>query len=237
MKIGTEGGERFLGYVALLPILAAALAPLPNVSEQAIAQAQRQALNARDLYYERVDVPPGLKCRVLLLDASGGYQAVSADSVFHTKDHIRVEFESNVLGYVYVLQHGSDSNWEILFPSAEVRDNNNRLQPMRPAQVPREEDFVFDQTPGQERLYVVLALRPEPDLERLLDLVRSRRQVEPRDDAIRSLFLAISKDMSLELLSRNLKISRTSTQNATYVVSTSHSDSRVISELVLNHAR
>jgi hypothetical protein len=108
---------------------------------------------------------------------------------------------------------------------------------MRPAQVPRAEDFVFDQTPGQERLYIVLALRPEPDLERLLDLVRSRRQVEPRDDAIRSLFLAISKDMSLELLSRNLKISRTSTQNATYVVSTSQSDSRVISELVLNHAR
>ena len=126
---------------------------------------------------------PGLKCRVLLLDASGSYQPVSADSVFHTKDHIRVEFESNVLGYVYVLQHGSDSNWEILFPSTEVRDNNNRLQPIRPVQVPREEDFVFDQTPGQERLYIVLALKPEPDLERLLDLVRSRTQVEPRDDA------------------------------------------------------
>ena len=236
MKIRPEGGEHFLGYVALLPLLAAALAPLPDVSGQA-AQARRQGLSARDLYYERVDALPGLKCRVLLLDASGGYQPVSADSVFHTKDHIRVEFESNVLGYVYVLQHGSDSNWEILFPSAEARDNNNRLQPMRPVQVPREEDFVFDQTTGQERLYIVLALRPEPDLERLLDLVRSQRQFEPRDDAIRSLFQAISRDISVELLSRNLKVRRTGTQSAIYVVSTSQDDSRVISELVLNHER
>jgi hypothetical protein len=116
---------------------------------------------------------------------------------------------------------------------------------MRPVQVPRDEDFFFDQTPGEERLNIVLTLNPEPDRGRLLDMVRAQRNGAPRqDDVMRSLFKAISEKASVELLSRNLKVSRSgssdsspSEQNAIFVVSTSRNDWRVMSELVLHHVR
>jgi hypothetical protein len=244
MKIGRQGDGHLRVYLALLAIITIALLSLEMVTHS-ISQAQTQPLSARDLYYERTGPLPGLKCRVLLFERSNGYRAVQADSVFHTNEHMRLEIESNAVSYLYVLQQGSDSGWDILFPSADIRDNNNRLQPMRPVQVPRDEDFFFDQTPGEERLNIVLTLNPEPDRGRLLDMVRAQRNGAPRqDDVMRSLFKAISEKASVELLSRNLKVSRSgssdsspSEQNAIFVVSTSRNDWRVMSELVLHHVR
>jgi hypothetical protein len=170
---------------------------------------------------------------------------VKPDSIFHTNNPIRIELESNVPGYLYVMQQGSDSTWQVLFPSAEIHDDNNRLVAMRPVHVPRLQDFFFDETPGRERLFIVLARDPEPDLERLLKLVRAQRSgtaAAPPDDAMPSLFKSISTKMSGDLASRNLRVSRIDDQdpspnarNALYVVNAEKSQGRVIAEVVLIH--
>ena len=231
--------RQFLVYLSFLPCASTML-----LAPQAASQRTPQALNARDLYAEKIDPPPGLKSRILLRELSGGYRPVRMGSVFQTNDRIRLEFESNTFGYLYVLQQGSDSSWDVLFPSAEIRDNNNRLEPIHPVQLPRQEDFVFDHNPGQEKLYAVLSLNREPDLERLLNHDRAQRSKTTQpDDALPPLFKTISSKVSVDLASRNLKVYQNGpddtpeAQNAVYAVNARPHDGRVISELVLNHRR
>lgn len=224
--------------LASLPILTVVLIE-PLATSEPPAQGDTQAMSARDLYAERADPPPGLKCRVLMLDAAGDAAAIRPDAVFHSHDHIRLEFESNVPGYLYLLQRGSDTTWNVLFPSAELRDSN-RLQAGRPVEFPRDADFYFDETPGQERIYAVLALKPEPDLERLLNLVRNGQTAGGGDGRLAELFQQISNAVSAELRSRNLRVSTESAggaQSATYAVNTAQGQARVILELVLKHER
>jgi hypothetical protein len=224
--------------VAIMPAL---IGPRPACAGQA------DSVSARDLYIEKAEPLMGLKCRLLLRNASGSFLPVKPDSIFHTNDHIRLELESNAPGYLYVIQQGSDSTWQVLFPSVEIHDNNNRVVAMQPVEVPRSEDFFFDETPGKERLFIVLARDPEPDLERLLKLVRAQRSgtaaAQP-DDAMPSLVKSISTKMSGDLASRNLRVSRIDDQdpspnarNALYVVNAEKSEGRVIAEVVLIHER
>ncbi len=223
--------------LASLPILATIL--IEPLATPEARQEDTQAMSARDLYAERADPPPGLKCRVLMLDAAGDFAPVRPDFIFHSRDHIRLEFESNVPGYLYLLQRGSDTTWNVLFPSAEIHDNSNRLQPGRPLEFPRDADFYFDETPGEERIYAVLALKPQPDLERLLNVVRNG-QMASGDGRLAELFEQISKTVSAELQSRNLRVSTESAggaQSATYAVNTAPGQERVILELALNHQK
>ena len=96
---------------------------------------QADSVSARDLYIEKAEPLMGLKCRLLLQNASGSFLPVKPDSIFHTNDHIRLELESNAPGYLYVIQQGSDSTWQVLFPSVEIHDNNNRVVAMQPVEV------------------------------------------------------------------------------------------------------
>jgi Domain of unknown function (DUF4384) len=242
MKIDKENDARFLAYLAWLPVVAVLLLAA-RLEPQTISQTPPSPLNARDLFYERIDALPGLQCRILLRDTEGEYRPVSIDSLFRTNDRIRLAFESNTAGFLYVLQQGSDSTWDILFPSAEIRDNDNRIAPMRPVRVPREQDFIFDLTPGQETLFVVLSLHQEPDLERLLDFVRSPHGTATERQDAASLVKAIFTDLNAGLASRNLRVYRNNggassgVENAVYAVNTDVREGRVISKLVLNHKR
>lgn len=242
MKIDKENDGRFLAYLAWLPIVAVLLLAA-RLEPQTISQTPPSPLNARDLFYERIDALPGLECSILLRDTQGGYRPVSIDSLFRTNDRIRLQFESNTAGFLYVLQQGSDSTWDILFPSADIRDNDNHMAPMRPVQFPSGQDFVFDPTPGQETLFVVLSLQEEPDLERLLDFVRSRHGSRTEQPDAASLVKAIFTELNAGLASRNLRVYRNNggassgVENAVYAVNTDVGEGRVISKLVLNHKR
>jgi Domain of unknown function (DUF4384) len=242
MKMDSDGDTGYLAYVAFLPIVLTLLLA-DRGRPQALAQAQPSPLSARDLYYEKIEPKPGLKYRILLRESESSLRAVPIDSLFKTNDRVRFEVESNTSGFVYLLQHGSDSSWDILFPSAEVRDNHNRLEPMHPVQIPREQDFVFDQTSGQERVFLVLSRSRETDLERLLNFVRGgSREVSPQGEAP-ALFKSISTEMSRALASRNLKVYQNSgggsgdTQYATYAIDADLHVGWVVLELVLNHQR
>jgi hypothetical protein len=206
---------------------------------QTLVQAQPPSLTARDLYYEKVEPKPGLKYRILERESGGSLRAVPADSAFKTNDRIRFEIESNTPGFVYLLPQGSDSTWDVLFPSAEVRNSDNRLEPMHAVQIPREQDFIFDQISGQERVFVVLSPSRVTDLGRLLNLVSGG---DSPPGGAPALFKSISTPMSRALASRNLKIyenngAESGDQYATYAINADLRESWVVFELVLNHNR
>jgi len=240
MNMNSDGDARYLAYLAFMPIVWTLLLA-DRGTPQTLVQAQPPSLTARDLYYEKVEPKPGLKYRILERESGGSLRAVPADSAFKTNDRIRFEIESNTPGFVYLLQQGSDSTWDVLFPSAEVRNSDDRLEPMHAVQIPREQDFIFDQISGQERVLLVLSPSRVTDLERLLNLVSGRRGDSPLGGAP-ALFKSISTQMSRALASRNLKIyenngAESGDQYATYAIDADPRESWVVFELVLNHNR
>jgi hypothetical protein len=118
---------------------------------------------------ERVSGPPlALKYRLLKMNAEGRYDEVDTDSVFRSGDKIRVSVESNDNAYLYIVQQGSSKTWNVLFPNADTEHGSNRIERHREIEIPGGARFTFDEQPGNERLFLVLTRRPEPDLEQLI---------------------------------------------------------------------
>ena len=233
-KTMTNGGCIARGFQAVTLALLMAAAPLSG-------QVPAASLRARDLYYEKEQL--GLRYRILQQDRSGGlFGAVKSDTVFHTGDRIRLELETNVAGFVYVVQQGSDSSWQILFPSAEIRDRRNQMDPMKTFQVPASQEFFFDKVPGRERLFAVaLSRTPVTNLERLLQTVQGGTAglaAAPTPTTPETLVAALNRD----LLSRNLGVVRSEEtgadpvlKNSVYVLTAKAAEDLIVQEIVLAH--
>jgi hypothetical protein len=118
---------------------------------------------------ERVVGPPlALKYRLLKRSDEGRYDEVDTDTVFRSGDKIRVSVESNDHGYLYIIQQGSSKTWNLLFPNEETEHGSNQVQRNREYEIPSGGRFTFDEQPGEERMFIVLTRRPEPDLEKLI---------------------------------------------------------------------
>lgn len=112
---------------------------------------------------------PPLGLRYTILKLSDGRMAETApDTVFHAGDRIQLSVEVNDAGCLYVIHQGSSGAWKPMFPSAQVEDGNNRVQARRTYILPPGSRFVFDERPGEERLFVVLSREPVADLEKLI---------------------------------------------------------------------
>jgi len=70
--------------------------------------------------------------------------------------------------YLYIVMKGSSGNWRVLFPSPEYDSGANRVLPGRDYDIPSRTRFVFDETPGEEKLFFVLSRQAESDLDRLI---------------------------------------------------------------------
>jgi hypothetical protein len=112
--------------------------------------------------------PLVLKYRLLKLNADGRYDEVDTDSIFRSGDKIRVSVESNDDGYLYIVQQGSSKMWNLLFPNKDTEHGSNKIDRHREIEIPGGARFTFDEQPGNERLFIVLTRRPEPDLEQLI---------------------------------------------------------------------
>lgn len=99
----------------------------------------------------------GLQTTVYQLFDDGGTKAVSPKTNFSTGNRIRLGFNSNKDGYLYVVNVGSSGKVTTIFPSAVT--DNNQVQPGRVYQVPQKtgKSIKFDNKPGQEVLLVVLS--------------------------------------------------------------------------------
>ena len=103
-------------------------------------------------------VPPpylGLRYRVLRRDPEGAFSTVDPDTVFRTGDQVRVIFEPNDAGYLYLFERETAGAWRLLA--------SDRVERLAAYQVPRT-GAMRDQEPGVRRLYAVFSRRADTAL-------------------------------------------------------------------------
>ena len=69
-------------------------------------------------------------------------------------------FEPNVDGYLFVVQEGSSGKWDMLFPNPQINGGTNVVRKGQKYTIPSEGWFRFDNTPGNERVFVFLSKEP-----------------------------------------------------------------------------
>jgi len=201
--------------------------------------------------------PLGLRYSLLRLNGDSA-QEVGADTVFRSGDKIRVALESNDRAYLYIVMKGTSGSWKLLFPSQEINNGDNRVEPGRPYMIPPPPSrFAFDETAGEEKLFIVLSRQPEPDFEKLIYSLSGVSEPAPaaaperRSPQRPQVFLAqnlaiedaliaktrnrvYARDLVFEKVDENTPGDRKET--ATYVVNTKTSpDARLVVDLKLTH--
>lgn len=102
----------------------------------------------------------GLKYRILLGTNECNLREVDPSHIFSTGDRIRFQFESNVDGYLYVLDKQSSGQERILFPHSEINGGRNEIERGISYSVPATSWFRFQGVPGEERLTVIVSRTP-----------------------------------------------------------------------------
>jgi hypothetical protein len=196
--------------------------------------------------------PLGLKYTILKRSGDDMIE-VSADTVFHAGDRIRISVETNQPGFLYIINRGSSGLWQPLFPSADVDDGSNHVEGFHDYLLPPKSRMVFDETTGTERLFLVFSREPEPNLDRMIYSLTSNPASGPNQKqapVTKTLLVANNSgvdDSTVGLLrsvhSRDLRIEKVDErtpgekkETAVYVVNPSGSaDSRVVADLLLVH--
>lgn len=99
----------------------------------------------------------GLQTTVYQLFEDGGVKAVSPRTVFSAGNRIRLGFNANKDGYLYVVNVGTSGNVTTLFPHSTT--DNNQVRAGLVYQIPQQtgKSIKFDSKPGEETLLVVLS--------------------------------------------------------------------------------
>lgn len=110
---------------------------------------------------EAAAVHLGLRYNVVLVDrVSGRSEPVDADRTFKNGDCLAIEFDANRSGYLYVMVKQSSGSWQPLFPSPEMSDEANIIDPGQKVRAPRGYCFEVTEPAGNETLFVVLSRDP-----------------------------------------------------------------------------
>ena len=95
---------------------------------------------------------------IIKKDEDGQLVSVPADNVFKTGDQIKVEFESNFDGYVYILNVSPGGKTCILFPHA--KETNNAIRARQRYVLPTSALLRFDEEKGIEVMQVYMSRQP-----------------------------------------------------------------------------
>jgi|SRR5436190_7738001 len=191
--------------------------------------------------------PLGLRYSLLKKASAGQYDEVDVDSIFRSGDGIRVSIESNDNAFLYIVNKGSSGSWNVLFPSSQIENGNNHVQAHKRYEVPAGGQFTFENPPGEERLFIVLAREPEADLEGLIYSLNRRGETpagggESKILSVQNINDNLIGKLRNAVLSRDLVFEKVDDQTsarkekAAYVVNASANLSgRVISDVTLKH--
>ncbi len=103
----------------------------------------------------------GLRYTLLLVRSRGDRgQPVDPQRNFHKGDCVAIELEANRSGYLYVLSKQSSGDWVPLFPTPQLSDQGNRIDPGQIIRTPKQACFEIEDPPGAETLFVVLSRDP-----------------------------------------------------------------------------
>jgi hypothetical protein len=200
----------------------------------------------------------GIRYALLLRDSDGHYNEVSPATIFHSGDHLRLSVMANQPGYFYVIEQGSTGSWKSIYPSKHAGNGAeaaNRIEPGSVYQVPGKEAFLFDQHPGQEKLFLVLSRQRIADLDAAINSRKQSGQpsaapTHPEPPAaqgeMRVASNTISDDVVQKLSGRDLNLVEEETvdqaqsgEKAVYVVSkvsdTKNESPRVVASVTLRH--
>lgn len=202
--------------------------------------------------------PLGLRYSIVK-QVGGESVEVDPESVFRSGDRIRLNVQANDNGYLYIVLRGSSGRWSPLFPSKEILSGDNRVKKGGEYEIPLGSVwFAFDEQPGTEKLFIVLARQPEPDFERLVQSLRhdnssqvsksgGAKKADKEDEAsvqvVASLDDGTVGKVRGQVRSRDLvfqKVDETTPgskkEQAVYIVNrTGSPDSRVVVDVSLNH--
>lgn len=178
-------------------------------------------------------VAAGLRYRLIQQMPDGSEVDVDTAKTFHSGDKLKLSFESNIAGYLYVAMQGSSGTWTVLFPSAEINGGRNAIAPLEPYDVPSGNDwFQFDHNVGTEHLFVFLSREPLSQLPgfgrpvtRAETLTAS--VVQNLQQSIRSRDLVFQKDQS--------NGGKPGVRQATYVVNRAEVGKAVTATISLIH--
>src|SRR5581483_709684 len=74
--------------------------------------------------------PLGLRYSVLKIVDGEGIET-PPDTTFRSGDRIQVKVEANDNGYLYIVHQGSSGKWNVMFPSPNIENGNNRVEKHR----------------------------------------------------------------------------------------------------------
>ena len=99
----------------------------------------------------------GLQTTIYQVFDDGGSKAVSPSTIFAGGSKIRLGFNANRAGFLYLVNLGSSGKVTTIFPAATT--DNNQVQPGLVYQIPQQagKSIRFDNTAGEEVILVVLA--------------------------------------------------------------------------------
>jgi hypothetical protein len=181
-----------------------------------------------------------LGLRYTILKLSGGEMTdVAPDTVFRAGDRIQFSVETNGPGYLYIISQGSSGEWKPMFPSADIAEGNNHIEGFRPYTMPPKARLVFDEQAGIEKIFIVFAREPEPNLESTiysLQTPQSKQLLVASIDnsTVGKLRNTYARDLIIEKVDESTP--GVKKEKAVYVVNPSGSgDSRVVADLHLVH--
>lgn len=134
--------------------------------------------NAREYFYEAAGVGAeqewiGAKTSILLKRGEGSevsIKDVAEDAEFRSGDQFRIRLQSNVDGYVYLVQlNGKDC--KVLYPSA-ASGRSNKVKAFESRWIPSRAGktwFSFDERPVVEGLHLLVSAKPIAELEKNRD--------------------------------------------------------------------
>jgi hypothetical protein len=195
--------------------------------------------------------PLGLRYAVLKRESGASFHEVDPETKFRTGDSIRLNVTPSTSGYLYVVQQGASGIWTLLFPRPDVKAGSNFVEKGQMLAVPNEKAmWTFDAHAGEEKLFIVLARKPEPDLDKLIYSIGANgspdagagqklvAQAKVQDEVVNRLREQMhSRDLIFEKVDETTSDSTgVKAENAAYVVSQNPSpDARLVKDLTLSH--
>jgi hypothetical protein len=207
------------------------------LSGLASAQSDPPKLTARELFYVN-DVkkpaaaksavkPLGLRYSIQRETPGGAFAEVDPDTVFRTGNRLKLTFESNESGYLYIVQRGASGKWDVLFPP-EQDAGGNRIDANQRLQIPQGTAFNVIPPAGDEKLFVILSRQREMDWDRLIRSVGGKPAGVDDATVDRAKQTVAARDLVYEKV--------TSKESAVYVVNVSPTaGDRVPVEITLKH--
>ncbi|MBI2884215.1 MAG: DUF4384 domain-containing protein [Candidatus Methylomirabilis oxyfera] len=152
----------------------------------------------------------GLTYWIELIGTEGQKKRVTTDYTFRSGDRIKLHVQSNRDGYLYLVNLGSTGRSHMLFPYQGMAQGNT-VKANVEYEVPYTEHILFDQSPGEETLLVMLSSTPMGEILQPGDIRPASLSTEDTARLLANVKEKGAKDLILET-------DTTSTRPASYAV-------------------